>query len=274
MDVTEWVRRKGGLARTGALARAGYGRRTLERALAIGALRRIHRGWVALPGADPQLVAAARSNVVLTCLTQAKALGLWVLEDGRVHVAAPAHSGRAPEGAMVHWARPLVPRHPDVLVDPIENVLVAVAACRPFEEALAVWESALRTQKAEIETLARLPLPLSARRVLESAEVWSDSGLETFVVPRLRWLGLPLRRQVWIAGHRVDLLIGDRLALQIDGAHHVGAQREADIAHDAQLRLLGYTVFRVGYRQVIERWSEVQELIMRAVAQRLHLIRP
>jgi hypothetical protein len=33
---------------------------------------------------------------------------------------------------------------------------------------------------------------------------------------------------------------------------------------------MGYHVIRVGYGQVIDRWHEVQELIMRAVAQGLH----
>jgi very-short-patch-repair endonuclease len=165
----------------------------------------------------------------------------------------------------------VVPRHPDALVDPIENVLVLVAVCQPFEAAIAVWESALRQRLVDIEVLRRMRLPAAAREMLDRASPWSDSGLETFVVPRLRWLRLPLRRQIWIAGHRVDLLIGDRLVLQIDGGHHVGAQREEDIAHDAALRLLGYHVIRVGYAQVIDRWHEVQDLIMRAVAQRLHL---
>lgn len=109
--------------------------------------------------------------------------------------------------------------------------------------------------------------------MLAAAEVWSDSGLETIVVPRLRWMRLSLRRQIWIAGHRVDLLIGERLVLQIDGGHHVGAQRDADNAHDAALMLLGYHVIRVGYRQVIHQWEQVQDVLMRAVAQGLHLAR-
>ena len=59
--------------------------------------------------------------------------------------------------------------------------------------------------------------------------------------------------------------------LQIDGGTHVGPQREKDIAHDGQLTLMGYHVIRVGCHQVVHRWHEVQDLIMRAVAQRLHL---
>lgn len=74
-------------------------------------------------------------------------------------------------------------------------------------------------------------------------------------------------------GHRVDFLIGDRLVFQIDGAHHVGAQHEADIAHDARLMLLGYHVIRIGYAQLIDHWPSVQDLIMRAIAQGLHRAR-
>ena len=64
-------------------------------------------------------------------------------------------------------------------------------------------------------------------------------------------------------------MIGDRLVLQIDGATHVGLQREQDIAHDAALMLRGFHVIRVGYGQVIDDWPHVQDLIMRAVAQGL-----
>lgn len=271
-DAVAQVRRRGGVARTVALNRSGVGRREVERLVAHGQLVRIRRGWVATADADSTLVACAQSNVVLTCVTQARRLGLWVFaDDARCHVAAPSHSGRAPTAtAIVHWAQPVVPRHPDALVDSIENVLAAVAACQPFESALAVWESALRQGLVRRELLARLALPACARRLLAQAEVWSDSGLETFVVPRLLWLGLPLRRQIWIHGHRVDLLIGDRLVLQIDGGHHVGAQRVEDNAHDAALMLLGYHVIRVGYGQIIDGWPDVQELIMRAIAQGLH----
>lgn len=109
--------------------------------------------------------------------------------------------------------------------------------------------------------------------MLEATLPFADSGLETVVIPRLRWLKLPLRRQVVIAGRPVDVLIGDRLVLQIDGGHHIGAQRDADNAHDAQLKLMGYHVIRVSYRQVIDDWPSVHDVIALAVAQGLHLAR-
>ena len=268
--VVEAVRNLGGVARVARLMDAGIRRYALRAAIAEERIVQVRKGWVALPSADAYLVAAARAGVVVSCITQARRLGLWVLNEDRPHVALNPHGLSGAVGATVHWSRPLVPRHPDSLVDPIENVLALVAGCQPFEPALAIWESALRAGLVTRSALERFDLS-SARRLLSVASHFSDSGLETFVVPRLLWLRLPIVPQAWIAGHRVDFLIGDRLALQIDGGHHVGAQRESDIEHDAQLMPLGYHVIRVGYVQVIDRWHTVQDVIMRAVALGLHL---
>lgn len=166
-----------------------------------------------------------------------------------------------------------MPRHPDALVDPIENVLAYIAECEPFEQALATWESALNTSLVTIDALRGYAWKPAARRILERAMPFADAGLETYLRERLRWLRLPIRVQIWIAGHRVDTLVGDRLVLQIDGAHHVGAQRTEDIRHDAELTLMGYHVIRMSYTQVMFDWPMVQDVIMRAVAQVLHRVR-
>ena len=262
----------GGVARVATLRADGLPRRAIAQAVSVQALIRPRNGWVALPDADPLLVAAARAGVVLSCITQAERLGLWVFSDGAVHVAAPQHRhvGEVKTGTRVHWSRPLVPRHPDALIDPIENVLAAVASCQPHERALAVWESALRHTLVTRESMRRMPLPAVARSLLERCSLHSDSGLETFIPVRLRFLRLPIRQQVWLAGHPVDFLIGDRLVLQIDGGHHVGSQRRSDIAHDAQLTLMGYHVIRIDYVQVMTGWPDVHDVIVRAVAQGLH----
>ena len=266
------VRAAGGVLRSRTLAVEGCSAHRVSAAIDRGDLVRVRRGWVATPDADPLLVGAAQAGVVLTCITEARRLGLWVLAGVReLHVGAPSHAGGVRRAnAHVHWGVPPVPRQPGALVDPVENVLWAVAKCRPPHEALATWESALRKGLVSLEAMRRLPLPPAARDLCDIATPWSDSGLESFVPPRLGWLGVSIVPQVWVRGHRIDFLIGERLALQIDGAHHVGPQREADIAHDAQLMLLGYHVIRVGYFQIVERWHEVQELILRAVAQGLH----
>ena len=115
--------------------------------------------------------------MVLTCLTQAKRLGLWVLDGGSVsHVGAPAHSGGVKtDGFHVHWRTPPVPRHPDMLTDPIENVLTLVSTCQPYERALAIWESALQKGLVSLEALRGLDLPPAARLLCAEATPWSDS---------------------------------------------------------------------------------------------------
>lgn len=269
----ELVIELGGVVRTARLRMLGISRRALESAVAAGHLIRIRRGWVATINADPVLVAAARAGVVVSCISQAERLGLWVHETPeKFHVGAdPKGAGGKTERAHVHWSRPVVPRHPDALVDPIENVLALVADCEPFEQALATWESALNKGLVTIPGLAEYQWKEVARDLLERADPFADAGTETYIRERLRWLKLRLLIQTWIAGHRVDVLIGSRLVLQIDGKHHVGAQRSEDIRHDAELRLMGYHVIRVSYQQLMHDWPAVQDLIMRAVAQGLHL---
>jgi hypothetical protein len=187
MDAVSAVRAGGGVARSVELVRAGVPKGRIEAATRAGELVRLRRVWVALPDADPELLSAARHGVVLTCVTQARRAGLWVLAEDVPHVAAPPHSGGIRlEGAVVHWGEALVPRHPHALEDAIENVLVTVARCQPFEAALTVWESALRHGLADRQVLERMPLPAKARDVLARAKHWRSS-----------------RRRAAILGHRV-----------------------------------------------------------------------
>jgi len=269
--VADRVAALGGVARPTRLVREGHGRRQIADAVSRGLVTRVRRDWIASPDADEYLIAAARTGTVVSCITAAERLGLWVHErPDRPHVAYPGRGKPVPTVAVVHWQRAIVPRHPDVLEDGIENVLMTVAACRPYEEARAVWESAVNKRLVDRRRLERLPWVGTARHLATEVTPWADSGLETYFPVRLRWIGLPIRPQIWIDGHRVDFLIGDRLVVQIDGGHHVGPQRSEDIRHDAALMLLGYHVIRVSYDQVMHRWHEIQEQIMQAVAQGLH----
>lgn len=268
------LRNGNGIARTSDLAEAGLTRHRLDRQISAGRLIRVARGWIAQPDTDPALVFAARHGLVLSCITQAARLGLWVADPEQKHFAVPRPGAeKRPPGARLHYGTPLAPRTPYSLADSLENTLVAVAGCQTFEEAVATWDSALNTGLVEREELEQLPLRGVARRVLDATDPFADSGLESYVKVRTRGFRLPVRSQVWLCGHRVDFLIGDRLVLQIDGGHHVGAQRTSDNRHDAELRLRGYTVFRVGYTQVMHNWPEIHELIARAIARGLHRAR-
>lgn len=273
MDPIALLQMLGSIAPIRALQDAGVSEHALRAAKARGQIRTVRRGWVALPGADPALVAVARAGVVLSCASLAARKGLWVRGKTGLHVAAPPRSGHVHAGsAVVHWNTPLLPRDPNSCEDRLENALVIASMCLAPEDALILWESALNQGMVSKAELLRMGLPRRVRRLLERAQPFSDSGLESIVVYRLRWLNVPMLQQTWILGHRVDLLIGARLVVQIDGRHHVGEQRAADIAHDALLTLNGYHVIRVGYQQIMDEWPHVQATIMAAIAQGLHLV--
>ncbi|GAA4196174.1 hypothetical protein GCM10022219_22440 [Microbacterium oryzae] len=268
------VRRRHGIARVADLRDAGVGRRAMDDAVAMRLAIRPRRGWLALPQCDPVLVAAARDGVILTCLSAARLQGLWTRDVSADHVAAPSHAGHVRrEAARIHWCQPLVPRAPGSLVDPIENVLAIVAECQPFEEARAIWESALHHRKVEIGAMRAFPLKPAVRRLADLVTPFADEGTESTFLQRISWMPIRIVPQVVLLGRRVDFLLGERLIVQIDGGHHVGRKRADDIAHDAQLRLHGYHVIRISYGQIFDEWPMVQDLILRSIAQGLHLAR-
>ncbi len=273
MDPVAALHARGGIARVRTLRDDGVSEDALRRAKQDGRVVTARRGWAAVPDADPQLLGAVASGVILSCVSVAERHGLWVPTRSSLHVAARPNACRitVPASVAVHWSTPVVPRPPDDVVDGLVNALVLVAQCQPLETALVVWESAMNKGLVEARQFAALDLPPSARAVSARARPFADSGLETIVVFRLRWLNVRMLPQAWVLDRRVDVLIGDRLVIQIDGATHTGAQRTADIAHDAQLLLHGFHVLRFAYEQIMGQWHDVQEVIMQAVAQGKHL---
>lgn len=273
MSIEHELRRAGGVLPSSELLARGFSRYDVSRAIAEGAVMRPRNGWLAVRNADPQLVYAARHRVVLSCITQAARLGLWVLRHAEPHVAAHLTSKKAAApGAVVHWRRPLVLRPPAMLADHLENVLDCVASCQPRDAALAIWDSALRKKLIDYPSLETLPFRGVARALLRECTPLADSGTETLFRTRLGWLRIPIRPQAWVLGHRVDFLIGDRLIVQIDGVQHGEEQQsQIDKRHDAALGERGYYVIRVTYAQVVHHWHEVEELVLKAIARGKHL---
>lgn len=224
------------------------------------------------------MVAAAGAGARVTCLSLARRRGWWIPEgvvSGR-HFSVKPH-GRAPrvcEDAVVHWSQSIAPAPPFALTESPEDALAHIASCVSEEAALVVWESAIRVESISVDALRNVRWrSLAARRCAEQVNGLSDSGLETIAVTRLSRWGIPIRQQAVLARKPVDLLIGERLVVQIDGfAHHSSsAQRSRDLAHDAELRLRGYTVLRFTYSQVVHDWPTVERTIARAIAMGAHV---
>lgn len=274
----DWLAAREGIAHREQLAHAGFPVGLVRAFIRHGRAHAIRRFWIALPDATEDLRLAAQAGGLISCISLARRRGWWMPEGlgASLHLhLVPGSAGiRSPgKGAVVaHWTRPLVPIG-RALIGSVEDALQHIATCIARDEARVLWESAARTERLAPETLRRVRWSSRvARELADEVEGLSDSGLETLVVLPLRRWGLRVRQQVRLGGRFVDLLVGDRLVLQIDGFefHASSRQRSQDIAHDAELRLRGFTVIRLSYAQIVHDWPGVERTIRRAVAVGLH----
>lgn len=276
MNLLSWLRDRDGIGHRDDASDAGFTVSRVRAAIRSGAVLRIRSKWIALPSAPDDLVAAATSGGAVTCVSLARRRDWWVPPDADadVHLHLRANGKARAEGMHAHWSVPLAPARPRVLEASVEDALADAAGCFPLDQALAIWESAVRTEAISLESLRSVQWRSSAsRRCLAHMRAGTDSSLETVFHVRLSSWGVPLRFQVQLAGHPVDFLIGTHLVVQIDGwsFHSSSADRTRDIAHDAELRMRGYTVLRFSYAQVIYDWAHVERTLAAAVSRGLHL---
>lgn len=272
-DLTCWIDARGGIAHSSEAKDAGFTVHGIRSAIAAGGVRWARRSWLVAADADPDVAAAASRGARLTCVTAAARAGLWVPSHDDTHLVVPPSRSRLDlHGVRLHWSRGplLVPT--GQATDPIINVLFHVSRCVPPADALAVWESALRLKKVDAAVLAgiRWGSPL-ARAFAQAASDLSDSGLETRFMLLMRGLGVTVQQQVFIDGHAVDALVGERLVVQLDGfAHHQARERRRDLRADARLALRGFTVLRFDYLQVMCDPTYIVDTVAAALAQGLH----
>lgn len=275
MDLTTWLTERGGIAHRADAAEHGYPPERVRAAIRSGRVLRLRAQWVALPDAPADLIAAAVSSARITCLTLARRRRWWIPEGAsthvHLHVAPNAH--RLNTRAVLHWSTAIVDRG-RVLTASVEDALAHIAHCLPAEDALTIWESALSVESLDVESLrmVRWRDPAS-RQLARRVQGRSGSGIETIFVVRLSSWGIPIRQQVRLAGHRVDVVIGTHLVIQLDGFafHSRASARSRDVAHDAELRLRGYTVLRFTYAQIMHEWERVESTVAAAIARGLHL---
>jgi very-short-patch-repair endonuclease len=271
-----WLMAAGGIAHRGEAENAGFPVAVRRAAVRCEAVRRVRRDWLATDAAPDDLRTAAENGGSLTCVSAARRRGWWMPEGvpETVHVRLEPHAASPIAPITAHWTQRIAPAPGYGLMESVEDTLAHIATCLSPEDAQIVWNSALKVERVSPLAIRRVRWPhREARECADRASDQSDSGLETIIVVRLGGWGLPMRQQVVLLGRPVDLLIGERLVIQVDGfAHHSSsAQRSRDVAFDAQLVLDGYTVLRFTYSQVIHDWDAVERTIARAVASGAHL---
>lgn len=290
-SLTETIHSYGGLAATHELLAAGFGKRALSADAHHGIIIRVRQGWYCTPDVHPLLQQGIRVGGRLGCISGAALHGMWLPPDEHLHVSldhnecrlrAPGDMRRRlPRGSAAvttHW-NTQYRSGSRLLLDPL-SCLTEVVRCQPIDYAVAIANSGLRqAERWGAPLLGRTEWQLmidgiaTRTRQLQLADGVCESGTESITWVRLTPHRLPLQRQVWIHGKRVDFLVGRRLVIEVDGAtYHIDPIRfEADRSRDAELCALNYIVLRFSYNQVIYRWSEVERAILAATARGDHL---
>lgn len=249
----------------------GLGSREIERALRDGLLVRLRRGWYGTPDLAPALAHATRIGGRLSCISALESHGAWVVRPALTHVrvgtgiAVPRRVD-----ARLHWtherARPGI--------DSPEVALAVAVSCIDRETLVAAVDSLLQRgilSASEVDQiLLSTPRGRAVRALVDGA---AESGIESLLRLRLRAHRIRLRSQVTITGvGRVDLLVGERLVVEVDGyAWHGDPSRfENDRRRDRELLRRGYLVMRASYRQVIDELDGLVEAILDVVRRREH----
>jgi len=203
-----------------------------------------------------------------------------------LHIAVPANSCRLRTRAdkrarLAEVPNPLVRVHwrddefDERLILSPAKCLADLIRCESPEMVTAVADSVLHRNPLLIESWMKVVESSPARHHawLSRIDGVCESGTESLFWFRMSLLGLPLRRQVKIAGvGRVDFLIGSRLVVEVDSAkYHTDPEAyERDRRRDAQLSALGYRVLRFTYKQILNRWPEVEAAVLASILRADH----
>ncbi len=260
----------GGVA-TSADLRAQVSARSLRTAVADETVIHLSRGRYASPGVADHLQRAHRIGGTVSHLSAAAQHG-WSLKRPPTlpHVTIGRHRHLSPadrRGSRVFWRQLPAELIVNGVTEPYRTVLDC-ARDLPFDEALAITDSALRCGHIDLATLrqhageARGQGAPAIRRVAREADQEAANPLESV----LRAIGcdvaglhLTAQFQIQEPYARVDLGDPDlRIVVEAEGfeTHATRAGFDKDCARYTQLTCHGYLVLRFTYQQVMRdpRW--------------------
>ncbi|PVZ95813.1 hypothetical protein DDQ50_04915 [Amnibacterium flavum] len=269
------------LLSTAELRSRGFGAADIARAVREERLWQVHRGWYAEPGTDAQMIRAMRAGGRIGCVSALRLYGSWCPPDSGLHIAMPASSsGRRlarsredgkGEDVTAHWGSKLTHQEWSTGASTIERALGHLLECQPAHYSVAVLDSLLHRRVLSTRTIEKMTATLPPHRttLLSSLDERSEEGIESIARFRLLQSGIRAVPQV-VVGEigRVDLLIGERLVIELDG-RETHAQREAftkDRRRTALLTQGGYTVLHFSYAQVIYDWNLILTTIQAALS--------
>lgn len=283
------IKKRGGVAATHELLADGHTSHQLTAAVRRGEVLRLRQGHYGCPDLTAPEQQAVRVGGRLTGWSAARHYGIWSPANLKLEVTVRRNANglrtpidptrRLPHAPLrqrtrVSWDGDTTQGTRSV-VEPL-GCLVDIALNCSEEDAFAAVESALYLGYVSVQRWTRAveQLPHTRRRRLALAGNSSESGGESIAKLHFIDLGIAFAQQVGFRGvGRVDFQIGERLIIEIDGAefHTDAASFENDRRRDALLAARGYRVLRFSYKQVTQRWPEVEAAIRGAMSRGDHL---
>lgn len=272
-QIEHLVQAAGGLLHRRDLVTAGARDRHLTAAVRRGLVRRPRRGWYSTWAADdPRFVAVAVGGR-LTGWSALAPLRPWrrgpAPDSAPVIVSVPRTAARLRHrpGVRVVYDGPRVQaRGSNWSVDRRDAFARALLEA-PFEEAVALLDWAMYSgalTRGELLEAVRA-LPADARPVLDWADPRCDSYPESIARTRLRRAGHEVRPQLPLpTGERVDLVVDDLIALEVDGRAFHLERFERDRRKDLTIASVGLIPLRVSALMVESVWTRILEAVRHA----------
>ncbi|MHA7240108.1 type IV toxin-antitoxin system AbiEi family antitoxin domain-containing protein [Arthrobacter sp. TMS1-12-1] len=265
MDPRAALETFGGVARSKKLLRAGVTPYRLRLAVDRGEVLRPVRGVYCLPGDAGDLLAATCEHADLACISAARRLGLWVLQEPSLIHASVNHGRPLDARFRVHRTEgPLTPL----------RICLQAMRCVPELDALCVVESAVVLGHVPLGRLrgavgGRRDAPL--RRIVDLVDPQSQSLIETVARYHLRSAGFSTQSQVYVPGvGRLDLYVDGVLGIEADGREYHSDRREfeEDRRRWNLLTTRGIPVLRVTHALLTRQPDHFLTLVRAAVATR------
>lgn len=263
-----------GVYTTAQLRAVGQSPHRIQKLVKSGALEQLRYGWYALPDAPDEVKTAVRAGGVLTGPSALRLHGVWT----PIGVGISARASRTDlmkPGMQRHALRGDLARPTSQSVDDVATSLLVTMRDFPLDVAVVLADSATERKLiswAEFEHIAR-QAGSRGQAVLRATNPKSESGTETLFRLWLDRNRIRYEVQVHIRQvGRVDFLIGSRLVIEIDSRSHHTAEHSYrnDRRRDRRLVVLGYTVLRLTYEDVMFNLDAVGADVLELIRRDLH----